>query len=546
MQYLKAVKARRLSLKNKNTYVVLFMGANRLYDKAISALAKSPIEFEEYLKHSKAMKELCFAQALYYQGYMSPEELDNVQIHGTGVAYSCLSRFDVVAVVGDNLQGIVKEIRKITIPSVINEIYPILNEIEPEAKKQTKIISEEWLIRVCVIIAAEIQRSRIPGTEFVFHMPDKVIVKYEEVHLIDPDISFSELFGGKAGEVLKQRKEEYKKYIEQQSEKLMLRFKNSRKLAFSTLEYSDYFVAVSEEESTNEQLGAGEQKPGIPANYNKHIMELQQKEEEGYFNKCKETYEKEKTNFMNTLVEVDDSLADVERSMNQYPSQYNDQLKNYFRVTLPTYIQQFRTAITKIGQEEAKLAAWQALKDDKMFKLVITRGYPLLQQIMAITCGVEENALSLYNTMMMSEHEYSNMIDTADEMFSRAKNMMYMTFSLVTDFVSLDELTESGNRFSLYFEPSRIEFEHAISTIETYSTYMESINRNVATFKNIMKDDKQFLNRFNALEGVKKSLMAYDRLIRFYEPNATICRDNRQKLDIVVNRIRPYTKPLVS
>lgn len=49
-----------------------------------------------------------------------------------------------------------KEIRKITIPSVINEIYPILNEIEPEAKKQTKIISEEWLIRVCVIIAAEI------------------------------------------------------------------------------------------------------------------------------------------------------------------------------------------------------------------------------------------------------------------------------------------------------------------------------------------------------------------------------------------------------
>lgn len=86
----------------------------------------------------------------------------------------------------------------------------------------------------------------------MFHMPDKVIVKYEEVHLIDPDISFSELFGGKAGEVLKQRKEEYKKYIEQQSEKLMLRFKNSRKLAFSTLEYSDYFVAVSEEESTNE------------------------------------------------------------------------------------------------------------------------------------------------------------------------------------------------------------------------------------------------------------------------------------------------------
>ena len=40
------------------------------------------------------------------------------------------------------------EIRKITSPSVVREIYPILNEIEPEARRQSAIISREWLIRV--------------------------------------------------------------------------------------------------------------------------------------------------------------------------------------------------------------------------------------------------------------------------------------------------------------------------------------------------------------------------------------------------------------
>ena len=148
MLYLKAVKARRLYMKNKNTYVVVFMGAKRLYDNAVSALARCSDEFNEYAKHSKAMRDLCFAQALYYEGQMSKEQLDNVEVHGTGIAYSCLSRFDVLDGTNCDFQGIVDEIRKITSPSVVREIYPILNEIEPEAKRQSAIISKEWLIRV--------------------------------------------------------------------------------------------------------------------------------------------------------------------------------------------------------------------------------------------------------------------------------------------------------------------------------------------------------------------------------------------------------------
>ena len=78
-------------------------------------------------------------------------------------------------------------------------------------------------------------------------------------------------------------------------------------------------------------MGSGEQKAGIPEYYNKQILELHKKEEEHFFDKCKEDYEKEKKNFTDSLEEVDDLMADVERSMNRYPSRYNEDLRKYFR-----------------------------------------------------------------------------------------------------------------------------------------------------------------------------------------------------------------------
>ena len=401
-----------------------------------------------------------------------------------------------------------------------------------------------FVYRVC--ICDQYQRSTIPGSEFVYHLPDKILVKCDETHLIDSDISFSELFGGEAGKELKKRKEEYQEYVKKQSSTLVHRFKKSRKSAFSMLEYSDYFVAVCDCNEIKQQLGSGEQKAGIPEYYNKQILELHKKEEEHFFDKCKEDYEKEKQNFTDSLEEVDDLMADVERSMNRYPSRYNEDLRKYFRTTLPTYLDQFRTAITKINQEETKLSNWYSLKDSNIFKLVIPVGYPLLTKVMTIPCPVEENALSLYNAMMMSEHEYSNMINTADDKFTKAQNMMSMMFYLVTDFVIFESTKDAENRFPLYFEPCRVEFEHAISTIETYSTYMERINQDISAFMNAMKSDKRFVDRSTALEGVKNSLMAYDRLTKFYEPNAAICKDNQQKLVKVIDGIKPYILPLTS
>ena len=84
----------------------------------------------------------------------------------------------------------------------------------------------------------------------MYHLPDKVLVKCDETHLIDSDISFSELFGGEAGKELKKRKEKYQEYVQKQSSGLIHRFQKSRKAAFSMLEYSDYFVAVRDYDET--------------------------------------------------------------------------------------------------------------------------------------------------------------------------------------------------------------------------------------------------------------------------------------------------------
>ena len=40
------------------------------------------------------------------------------------------------------------DIRRIHTRSVEREIFPILNEIEPEARHQATLIAKEWIIRV--------------------------------------------------------------------------------------------------------------------------------------------------------------------------------------------------------------------------------------------------------------------------------------------------------------------------------------------------------------------------------------------------------------
>ena len=95
MQYLKAVKARRMNVSKKQVFVVVYMGAYRLYKEAASSLAECSVDLPNVLQHLDMMKESCYVQALYYEVYMSKEELIDHEVHGSGKACMCLQLFMV-------------------------------------------------------------------------------------------------------------------------------------------------------------------------------------------------------------------------------------------------------------------------------------------------------------------------------------------------------------------------------------------------------------------------------------------------------------------
>ena len=93
-QYLKAIKSCRKGLST-SARVLMFMGARRLYGSALESLSKAGLGDSLFREHIKAMMELCYVQALFFHSYMTKEQLEDYTVHGTGVAYSCISSFMV-------------------------------------------------------------------------------------------------------------------------------------------------------------------------------------------------------------------------------------------------------------------------------------------------------------------------------------------------------------------------------------------------------------------------------------------------------------------
>ena len=75
-------------------FVCLYMGSSSLYKDALANFKKSSNP-ESLVEICTVMHKLTYAMALYYQGYMTQEELDNPNVHGTGTAYYCLDCFFV-------------------------------------------------------------------------------------------------------------------------------------------------------------------------------------------------------------------------------------------------------------------------------------------------------------------------------------------------------------------------------------------------------------------------------------------------------------------
>lgn len=72
----------------------LYMGSKYLYNEGLRYynVARAPSNFSEVMT---TMRDLSYTQALYYQSYMTDEQLANPNVHGTGIACFCLDEFFV-------------------------------------------------------------------------------------------------------------------------------------------------------------------------------------------------------------------------------------------------------------------------------------------------------------------------------------------------------------------------------------------------------------------------------------------------------------------
>lgn len=95
-QFLKSQIAVCKFRNQKQAFVYLFTCARDLYHKAKEYFSKSSIQInKDVIDFCDSMSYYCYAYALYYEGYMSPADLQDFSKHGRGKAFYCMNKYFV-------------------------------------------------------------------------------------------------------------------------------------------------------------------------------------------------------------------------------------------------------------------------------------------------------------------------------------------------------------------------------------------------------------------------------------------------------------------
>ena len=77
-------------------FVSLYTGAYDLYESAFDWFSKATTHLpQDILEFAKAMSDYCYALTIYYEGYMTDKDLQDVTKHGRGKAFRCMSTYFV-------------------------------------------------------------------------------------------------------------------------------------------------------------------------------------------------------------------------------------------------------------------------------------------------------------------------------------------------------------------------------------------------------------------------------------------------------------------
>lgn len=125
------------------------MSVHRHYDEAIKSFQRSTLPLpDEFIAHLEAMSQLCYGIALYYEGYMSAEQLEDFSQHGSGKAYYCITQLKVGVGCGGHVQSIMETLSASRVPSVVQKVMPIVRSLQPAVQEQSRSVMGAWQLRV--------------------------------------------------------------------------------------------------------------------------------------------------------------------------------------------------------------------------------------------------------------------------------------------------------------------------------------------------------------------------------------------------------------
>lgn len=94
------------------------------------------------------MSYYCYAYALYYEGYMSPEELQDYSKHGRGKAYYCMNKYFVGNHPFFDHQEYTGNLAESHNPYTKSAIIPLIKAEQNEKKREQNEIISHWRFSV--------------------------------------------------------------------------------------------------------------------------------------------------------------------------------------------------------------------------------------------------------------------------------------------------------------------------------------------------------------------------------------------------------------
>lgn len=400
-------------------------------------------------------------------------------------------------------------------------IARVLDEIEAQAKKQQKIINNAWLLR----------QSSFPGS-LDYNLEQRIIVYPEPLELTAPVLHYEHIISAEIRQKLDQEIKEYEGFVDMRMKEFYSRFDELMKRACDWIEETNYESMIEASKTVGE----------IPKDLNEKVLDIQQKEEEKYAQKCKDQYHYQNKGFTNALEELKGLQADIIRAMNIHPERFNEDLRIYFTTTLSSGLEKYTHFKDQLKMGEHDIRKWVAFQDDPYYKLLKPAGMELLQERMRIEINIGDRGESARNKLISLYNQFQAMLDTAKEYKARAEHIAKMTYLLRADFLSINDRKNMQDRFELYFTPCQKEMECALTTLNTYTRYLPAIHEAMHKLEREVDGIPVYKARYQSLNGLKTAIKTYHYLASFYVSNAKSTQTYKKQLEKYFTDLLPYAK----